>query len=219
MQAIRTRLDEIKEMTVRVRDLSGPGRLPRGGYPLDLAVCGPYAAHVRTFATKLAERLQDSKTLTDVAVSAACLPRLMRTLEVDREVAKAHGVSMTDIFNTLQVYLGSLYINDFTRFGRNWRIDIQAAPASGDKAMDLKTLKVRNARGQMVPLSAIARFLESDGPSALDFLNSRPMVPITANPAANVPLDEARAACIDRAETVRKELRLSAEYRLSWLRE
>jgi RND family efflux transporter MFP subunit len=218
-QAIRTRLDEIKQMSVRVRDLSGPGSLPRGGYLIDLAVCGPDAARVRDFATKLADRLQDSKKLTDVSVSAASRPRLTRTLEIDRDAAKARGVSMTDISNTLQVYFGSLYINDFTRFGRTWRIDIQAEPGKGDEARDLKTLKIRNTRGQMIPLSAIARLRETDEPLALDFLDSRPMVQITANPAADAALAEVRTVCERLAEAVRKELRLSAEYRLSWLRD
>ena len=217
VRAIRTRLDDIKEMTVRVRDLSGPGRLPRGDYPIDLAVCGPDPVRVRDLAQKLAERLEDSKKLTDVAVSAVSRPRLTRSVEVDRDAAKARGVSMTDIADTLQVYLGSLYVSDFTRFGRSWRIDIQAVPASGDEAKDIQQLKIRNTRGQMVPLGAIARIRESNEPPALDFLNRRPMVQITANPASQTSTAQARTLCETAAEEVRKQLRLPAAYRLRWL--
>src|SRR5258707_10132396 len=92
IRAIRTRLDEIKEMTVRLRDLSGPGRFPRCGYPIDLAVSGAEPARVREWAQKLGERLRGSKQLTDVWVNPASLPRLQQIFVVDRAAAASLGV-------------------------------------------------------------------------------------------------------------------------------
>ena len=58
------------------------------------------------------------------------------------------GVSMTEVFNTLQVYLGSLYVNDFNRFGRTWQVNVQADADFRTQIEDLKQLKVRNDRGR-----------------------------------------------------------------------
>jgi RND family efflux transporter MFP subunit len=216
-RTIRAKLEEFTELTLRLRDLSGPGRFPRCGYPIDLAVRGPEIERVREFAKKLAERLGESKKLTDVWANPDSEPRLQRILEIDRTAAAGRGVSINDIFDTLQVYGGSLYINDFTRFGRTWRVVVQAAPGSGDWAKDLRKLKIRNARGQMIPLNTIVKVGETEGPAALDFLDFWPMVEITANPDSGVKLEAARKLCEVLADEVRKELRLSADYRLNWL--
>jgi multidrug efflux pump subunit AcrB len=174
---------------------------------------------VREWATKLAGRLGRSKKLTDVWANPDSTPRPQLMIDIDRTEAAARGVSVAEVFDTLQVLGGSLYVNDFGRFGRTWRVEIQAKAGSGGWAKDLRKLKVRNARGQMVPLAAFVQVRETEGPLALDFLDSRPMVEITANPGPEVSLAQARALCETLAEEVRKELRLPAQYRLTWLQE
>src|SRR6266850_2081093 len=72
-----------------------------------------------------------------------------------RTQAKTLGVSLDDVFNTLQVYLGSSYANDFTRFGRNWQVQVQADSPFRVRPEDIVKLKVRNAAGAMVPLGAL----------------------------------------------------------------
>jgi multidrug efflux pump subunit AcrB len=217
--AIRTGLGEVKGMTVRVRDLSGPGRFPRCGYPIDLAVCGPEPELVREWARKLDERLRRDKKLTDVWVNPDSFPRPQRTVEVDREKAAALGVSLEDVTSTLRVFAGGVSVNDFARFGRTWRVEVQAEAGSGDLGQDIGRLKVRNVQGQMVPLSTIVEVREAEGPLALHFLDGRPMVEITANPGIGVSAAEARKLCEALADEVRKELRLPADYRLKWLQE
>src|SRR5262249_8608713 len=108
-------------------------------------------------------------------------------------------------------------LSDFTRFGRTWRVEVQAVPGSGDWAKGFRKLKIRNARGQMIPLNTLVKVGEAEGPAALDFLDFWPMVEITANPDSGVKLDAARKLCEVLAEEVRKELRLPADYRLYWL--
>ncbi len=158
---------------------------------------------VRDFAKKLAQRLGDSKELTDVAVNPDCLPRPQLVVEVDRVRAAALGVSAKDITNTLQFYAGTLHVNDFDRFGRTWHVEIQAKAGSDDWMKDIKKLKVRNARGQMVPLGTLVSTRLADTPRVLDFLDSRPMVEITANVAAGALAEK-------RARSARRRRRRSA---------
>jgi multidrug efflux pump subunit AcrB len=219
-QAVRARLeDKVPEVAVRLRDLPAPGGIARGGYPLDLAISGPELDRVRELAEKLAGRLRRGKQLTDVwpGPDSAALPSLY--VDLDRQKCQARGVKPRDVFDTLQVYLGSYYVNDFNRFGRTWQVVVQADARFRADAETIKRLKVRNAKGEMVPLAALLEVREIRAPRALDRLDGRPMVEVTANPAAGVSLARARALCESLAEEVRRELRLPAEYRLTWLRE
>jgi multidrug efflux pump len=85
-------------------------------------------------------------------------------LDIDRQAAKSRGISMADVFNTLQVYFGSYYVNDFNRFGRTWQVNVQAAPDFRKQIEDLKQLKVRNDQGGMVPLGSITGIRDWTGP-------------------------------------------------------
>ena len=76
------------------------------------------------------------------------------------------GVSLSDVFNTLQVYLGSLYVNDFNQFGRTWQVNVQADPPFRRQIEDLKQLKVRNAQGEMVPLGIACHGARRQRPGA-----------------------------------------------------
>jgi multidrug efflux pump subunit AcrB len=104
-------------------------------------------------------------------------------LDIDRSETKVMGVSMADVFNTLQVYFGSLYVNDFNRFGRTWQVNMQADSKYRMRVEDLKRLKVRNDRGQMVPLAAIANVREVSGPVMLARYNLYSAALINANGA------------------------------------
>jgi multidrug efflux pump subunit AcrB len=102
-------------------------------------------------------------------------------LDVDRTEARSMGISMAEVFNTLQVYFGSLYVNDFNRFGRTWQVNVQADAKFRMQADDLRRLKVRNAEGHMVPMSAIASIREISGPVMLNRYNLYPSALINAN--------------------------------------
>ena len=77
-------------------------------------------------------------------------------VDIDRTKVKTMGVALTDVFDTLQVYLGGYYVNDFNRFGRTWQVNVQADAPFRMDAETVKQLKVRNADGDMVPLGAVA---------------------------------------------------------------
>jgi hydrophobe/amphiphile efflux-1 (HAE1) family protein len=84
-------------------------------------------------------------------------------VQIDRQKAKSMGVSMADVGETLQTYLGSVYVNDFNLFGRTWQVYAQAEPQFRINPDTVNQLKTRNAHGEMVPLGAVARVERSGG--------------------------------------------------------
>lgn len=84
--------------------------------------------------------------------------------EVDKEKALKQGVPLTEIYTALQTFLGGAYVNDFTRFGRQWRVFAQAAPAFRKSADDLREFYVRNNKNEMVPLSTLVNARTTSGP-------------------------------------------------------
>src|SRR5262249_29988533 len=104
-------------------------------------------------------------------------------LEVDRVKAKSVGVELNDVFNTLQSYLGSAYINDFTRFNRNWQVNVQADARFRLQPEDIGRLEVRNAKGQRVPLSTLVRARDIAGPAIVNHYNMYPSAEINGNTA------------------------------------
>jgi RND family efflux transporter MFP subunit len=213
---VRARLEQdVAEAAPRLRELSGPG-----GYPVDFAVRGPEADAVRDFGAKLAERLARTGKLTDLAAGPGAERRPQLTVVIDRTAAADRGVSVSDISNTLQTCLGPVHVANFGKFGRTWQIQVQVAAEPGrDRLEAVKQLKVRNARGEMVPLAGIAVLREEAGTGSLDRLDLEPMAEITANPAQGVSLAEARWLCETLAEEVRKGLQLSPAYGLVWMQE
>jgi multidrug efflux pump len=85
-------------------------------------------------------------------------------VDLDRVRAQQLGVAVTDVFETLQIYLGSLYVNDFNVFGRTYSVRVQADAAFRAHEDDIGKLKVRSASGEMIPLSAVLRVKASAGP-------------------------------------------------------
>ena len=92
--------------------------------------------------------------------------------DLDRTKAKLLGLSLPDVFNTLQIYLGSLYVNDFNLFGRTFRVTIQADKEARSSAADLSRLFVRNASGGMVPLSTLGALKPIVGPETVPHYNN-----------------------------------------------
>jgi multidrug efflux pump subunit AcrB len=87
-----------------------------------------------------------------------------RFVDIDRAAAKSMGISMNDLFESLEVYFGSAYVNDFNRFGRTWQVNLQAEGRFRQDTADLKLLKVRNVHGDMVPLASVVGVHSTEGP-------------------------------------------------------
>jgi multidrug efflux pump len=102
-------------------------------------------------------------------------------LEIDRDSAKVHGVEIKDIFDTLQVYLGSYYVNNFNAFGRTWQVNVQADQKYRNKVTDIRQLQVRNSQGQMVRLGTFIDVRDTVGPVMLMNYNMYASIAITGN--------------------------------------
>ncbi|MEP5230596.1 MAG: multidrug efflux RND transporter permease subunit [Alloalcanivorax sp.] len=94
--------------------------------------------------------------------------------EVDRLKAKAQGVPLTELFDTLQTYLGSAYVNDFNRFGRTWQVIAQADAPFREDIDDIGRLRTRNIHGDMVPISSMVTISEDFGPDPVLRYNGYP---------------------------------------------
>jgi hydrophobe/amphiphile efflux-1 (HAE1) family protein len=115
-------------------------------------------------------------------------------VEVDREKVKQEGISLTDLFQTMQVYLGSVYANDFNRFGRTYQVKVQADAQYRATAENIAQLKVRNAQGAMVPLGSVVQVRESHGPDQSLRYNGYPAADINGGPAPGFSSGQAEAA-------------------------
>jgi multidrug efflux pump len=94
--------------------------------------------------------------------------------EVDRIKAKQLGLPLTEVFEALQVYLGSVYVNDFNRFGRTYQVIAQADASFRDDVEDITDLRVRNTSGQMVPIGSVVEVTNGFGPDPVIRYNGYP---------------------------------------------
>jgi multidrug efflux pump len=115
-------------------------------------------------------------------------------VDVDRVKAKRENVKLSDVFETLQVYLGSLYVNDFNRFGRTYQVVAQADAPFRAQLDDVMPLKTRNATGEMVPLGSVIKVTRSFGPDVVQRYNAYTSADINGGPAPGFSSGQAQAA-------------------------
>ncbi len=112
-------------------------------------------------------------------------------LNIDRTKARLLGVSIAELFNTLQVYLGSLYVNDFNLFGRTWQVNVQGQADFRKQIDDLAQLKVRSERGGMVPLGSMAEIDDVSGPVLIMRYNMYPAAAINGDASSGTSSGQA----------------------------
>ncbi|AWP73340.1 efflux RND transporter permease subunit [Bordetella bronchiseptica] len=115
-------------------------------------------------------------------------------VDLDRVKAKQLGVPVTDVFDTMQIYLGSVYVNDFNRFGRVFQVRAQADAPFRAHPDDILQLKTRNDAGDMVPLSSLVQVRQSFGPEMVVRYNGYTAADINGGPAPGYSSDQAQAA-------------------------
>ncbi|WP_038163489.1 efflux RND transporter permease subunit [Verrucomicrobium sp. BvORR106] len=129
--------------------------------------------------------------------------------DVDRAKAKQQGVPLANIFETMQINLGSLYVNDFNRFGRTYQVVAQADAEFRTNADDILRLKTRNAKGEMVPLGSLVTVTETYGPDRAMRYNGYPAAEISGMPGPGFSSGQAEAIMEKlAAETLPKGLAL-----------
>ncbi len=102
-------------------------------------------------------------------------------LDIDRTKCLALGVPLSDVFNALQVYLGSYYVNNFNEFGRSWQVNVMAAADYRDRIEKIRQLQVANADKQMIPLGTLLTVRNSSGPLMLMRYNMYASAAVTGN--------------------------------------
>ena len=123
-------------------------------------------------------------------------------VDVDREKLKAAGVSLQDLYDTMQVYLGALYVNDFNRFGRTYQVNAQAESGFRLSAEDIGRLKTRNQRGDMIPINSFITVRESSGPDRVMHYNGYAAADVNGGPAPGYSSGQAQSAMEEVAREV-----------------
>ena len=124
-------------------------------------------------------------------------------VDVDREKLKAAGVSLQDLYDTMQVYLGALYVNDFNRFGRTYQVNAQAESGFRLSAADIGRLKTRNQRGDMIPINSFITVRETSGADRVMHYNGYAAADVNGGPAPGYSTGQAQQAI---EEVARQEL-------------
>ncbi len=164
-----------------------------GGFKLyveDRADLG-YDALFQTLQTIIAKGYQTPGLAGVFSTFTVNVPQL--DADIDRVKAKQQGVPLQNLFETMQIYLGSLYVNDFNRFGRTYQVIAQADARFRDRPEDITRLKTRNAQGQMVPLGTLIKVKEAYGPDRAMRYNGYPAAEINGGPAPGFSSGQAEA--------------------------
>ncbi|MGB5354827.1 MAG: efflux RND transporter permease subunit, partial [Woeseia sp.] len=118
--------------------------------------------------------------------------------EVDRRKVKEQNLQLTDVYDALQAYLGSAYVNDFNLFGRTYSVYVQADAQYRDEVSDVARLQVRNAQGEMIPVSSVLSVEQSYGPDPVIRYNGYPAADLSAG------IDPSQLSSKEAIDTVRK---------------
>ncbi|ENZ5478979.1 hypothetical protein P805_00155 [Serratia marcescens BIDMC 44] len=170
-----------------------PGLGATGGFKMQVedrsgAGLESLVEHTRILMMKATESGQVAGLMTSLDINA---PQL--DVVIDRTQAQSQGVSLADVFESLQIYLGSLYINDFNRFGRTYKVTAQADAAHRMQAEAIGRLQVRNSAGDMLPLSSFVTVTPGSGPDRIIRYNGYPSADISGGAAMGVSSGQAAA--------------------------
>jgi len=184
LNKLRASLEQIQDATVfpfappAIRGLG-----VRGGFEMQVQDRGSLG---RTFLAQVTNQIiDDARTQSSLtALNTTFRPGVPQIyVDIDREKVKLLGLSLIDVFATLQAYLGSTYVNDFNMAGRTYQVRVQAEPTYRANANDIRQLEVRNISGGMIPLSTFAEVKQSFGPQIINLYNMYPSASVTGEPS------------------------------------
>src|SRR6202011_2091647 len=154
---------------------------------------------VQFLADNLNKFLEAARKRPEIgAISTTFLPSVpQQFVQVDREKALKQGVALTDVYNTVQAYMGGLFVNYYNEFGRTWQVYIESEAPYRSNTDNLGQFYVRNNQGETVPLSALASFATRSGPEFTMRYNEYRSAQINASAAPGHSSDQARKALED----------------------
>ena len=171
---------------------------------LGLGTTGGFKLQIEDRSNKGFESLFNSlQTVTGAARQEPALTGLFSSfriqvpqmdIDIDREQALLQGIPLDEVFNTLQVYLGSVYVNDFNLFGRTYQVNAQADTKFRQDPEQILNLKVRNLQGEMVPLGAVLKVTPTTGPDRVMHYNGYPSAELNGSPSPGYSSDQAQQA-------------------------
>ena len=206
MAAMRAKVSEIPQARVLIANApSIPGLSATGGFKFEIQDLNDQG--IDALSKAVDNFIGEARKRPELAgVYTTFNPAVpQRYLEVDRTKAKTRKVSLTDIFDTLQINLGSLYVNEFNKYGRVYRVYLQAeADARSDEA-DITRLKVRNQDGDMIELSAFIRTQPMTGPYNIPHYNMYKAIAVNGNNAAGYSSGQAIQTMEELADKVLPE--------------
>ena len=159
------------------------------------------AAYVKQFTEAVAKRPEIGRVSTTFNPAT---PQVK--VELDREKARTLGIPVDTVFATLQTYLSGLYVNDFVRFGRVYKVFLQAEPQFTSKPQDIGEFYVRNNEGQMVPLNTLVKISRMSGPNFVTRFNLYNAAEIMGAPAPGYSSGQAIKAIEEVMKTMPSEV-------------
>jgi multidrug efflux pump subunit AcrB len=187
------------------------------GFKLVVEDRGDYgAAQLEQAADSMVQAGRDDGRLAGLFTNfAASTPWLF--LDIDRDKTAAVGVKLQDLFETLQLQLGSYYVNNFNRFGRSWQVNVQAdAGHRGDIRRAIDELKVPGADGQPVPLSTLVQVKDRVGPSLVMRYNLYPAAAVYGEPAPGTGSTSALAIVQEHFDRLQREGTIPPLFATEW---
>lgn len=202
--------DEPKGLVIAFNPPAVPGLGQRAGFELQLqARAGSDITELNRVSGEFAHALGELPHGTGVSRTLSVRQPLLY-VDLDEEQAKLQGVAIDEVYGTLQALFGSLYVNDFTKFGRVFRVQLQAEPQFRSSPGDLARVHVRNSAREMVPLSSVLSTSNLAGPTVVSRFNGFPSVQITGAPGPGFSTGDSIAAIRGLASS------LPAGYAIEW---
>src|SRR5262249_5175338 len=203
---------EVKEASVTIFGSSAiPGLGVAGGYKFLVQDRGGLGVReLQRQTDNLVGKLKDQPSLSSAStLFRARTPQLF--LDIDRAKAASLGVALEDVNQTLDMFLGSLYVNSFNDFGRHWQVTVQADSDFRNGVEDINLFQVRNNKGQMVSLGTLVRPREIGGPISITRYNLTPAESVNGNIHPGYSTSDAIPA-IDTRAAAELPLSMKAEW-------
>jgi hydrophobe/amphiphile efflux-1 (HAE1) family protein len=177
------------------------GLSPTGGFQfmLEDRAGGDVTAMTRAADNLIAAARKRPELANVISTFRASVPTY--SIDMDTDKLQTMGISLTDAYNTLQTFLGGLYVNDFNQFGHTWQVLLQAEPDYRKAPSDIGRFYVRNSHGDMVPMSTLARIAPSGGPDVIYRYNRFRAIQILGGPAPGYSSGQATNAMEEVART------------------
>jgi hydrophobe/amphiphile efflux-1 (HAE1) family protein len=187
------------------------GLAPTGGFQfmLEDRAGGDVATLNRAAETLIAAARKRPELANVISTFRASVPAY--SIDMDTDKLQTLGISLTDAYNTLQTFLGGLYVNDFNQFGHTWQVLLQAEPEFRSQPSDIGRFYVRTSHNDMVPMSTLATIQPSGGPDVIYRYNRFRAIQILGGPAPGYSSGQATRAMEEVANTT-----LPAGYGFEW---